>query len=94
MLALKREERYIVNQVSSDMNMTETRLRISIDSIPAMAWCCIGEVAFKRPNHTEQGVSSAIISSAVTRLLGLSNPIRALVDLFEPLLSNTTFISR
>jgi hypothetical protein len=29
MLALKREERYIVHQVSSDMNLTETRLRNS-----------------------------------------------------------------
>ncbi len=47
MLALKREERYIVYQVSSDMNLTETRLRNPIDSIPARAWCCFTEVAFK-----------------------------------------------
>jgi len=50
MLALKREERYIVHQVSSDMNLTETRLRNSIDSIPAMGWCSFTEVAFKLPN--------------------------------------------
>ena len=69
MLALKREERYIVDQVSSDMNLTETRLR-NIDFIPAMAWCCFHRGCFQTPNHTAQGVSSAIISSAITRLLG------------------------
>jgi hypothetical protein len=47
--------------------------------------------AFKRPNRTEQGVSSAIISLAITRLLGFSNLIRSLADLFEPPPSNTTF---
>jgi hypothetical protein len=52
MLALKREERYIVHQVSSDMNLTETRLRNLIYIIPAMAWRCFTEVAFKPPNHT------------------------------------------
>jgi hypothetical protein len=52
MLALKREERYIVHQVSSDMNLTETRLRNLIYTIPAMAWCRFTEVAFKPPNHT------------------------------------------
>ena len=51
-LALKREERYILHQVSSDMNLTETRLRNSIDSIPAMAWCRFAEVAFKLSNRT------------------------------------------
>lgn len=54
MLALKREERYIVHQVSSDMNLTETRLRNSIDSIPAMEWCGFTEVAFKPPNYIER----------------------------------------
>jgi hypothetical protein len=32
------------------MNLTETRLRNSIDSIPAMGWCSFTEVAFKLPN--------------------------------------------
>jgi hypothetical protein len=44
--------------------------------------------AFKRPNRTEQGVSNAIISLVITRLLGLWQP-DSLADLFEPPLSNT-----
>src|ERR1700736_729162 len=56
------------------MNLTETRLRNSIDSIPAMGWCSFTEVAFKLPNDIHSSLRRTDMAK-----LGRLTPNRFLV---------------
>ncbi len=45
MLAPPRQERYIIEQVFSEMHPSEDQLRIMIDTMPALAWSCLPDGA-------------------------------------------------
>ena len=45
MLAPPRQERYIIEQVFSEMHPSEAQLRIMIDTMPALAWSCLPDGA-------------------------------------------------
>ena len=50
-LAPPRQERYTIEQVFSEMHPSEAQLRNMIDTIPALAWCCLPDGANEFANR-------------------------------------------
>lgn len=60
-LAPTPQERYIIEQVFSEMHPSEAQLRIMIDTIPALAWSCLPDGANEFTNQLARGVRDNLL---------------------------------